>query len=229
MPPCVTIDAQHQGTLISCMSTGSSTRIEGITFTNASFQSMLVYGWVTVRDCVFAENDREAVDIHYAELEFYNCVFYSNGFSGPSYTILCVYSVASPLLKNCTFINNYAGIHAAMDSYPRLENCIIAHSQTISLSSYEGAFSISCSNLYDNGNAENDSAIVDDFPSCFIADPQFCGIPGSGNFYLQSDSPSAPGNHPGGLACGLIGAFPVKCGVTDVKSKTFGAIKSLYN
>jgi len=36
LPLCVTLDAQHQGKLISCMSTGASTRIEGITFTNAS-------------------------------------------------------------------------------------------------------------------------------------------------------------------------------------------------
>jgi hypothetical protein len=227
-PPCATIDAQHQGTLISCMSTGSSTRIEGITFTKASLRSMLVYGWVTVRDCVFADNGREVVDIHYAAPEFYDCVFYGNGFSTPSYTVFCVFAGANPLFKNCTFVNNCAGIYAAMDSFPLIENCIIAYCQSISLYGYESGFSINCSDLYGNGDAENDSAVVNNFPSCFIADPQFCGISGSGNFYLQSDSPCAPGNHPDGSDCGIIGALPVLCGSVKTETRTWGSVKALY-
>ncbi|UCG50516.1 MAG: right-handed parallel beta-helix repeat-containing protein [Candidatus Latescibacterota bacterium] len=56
--------------------------------------------------------------------------------------------------------------------------------------------------------------------------PQFCGA-GAKNFFLQSDSPCAPGNHPNGYDCGLIGAFPVNCEVAAEKS-TWGSIKSRY-
>ncbi len=62
----------------------------------------------------------------------------------------------------------------------------------------------------------------------FSSDPQFCGIPGSGNLFLQSDSPCAPGS-PWGNACGLIGALPVGCGTVNAESRTWGAIKERYN
>jgi parallel beta-helix repeat protein len=60
----------------------------------------------------------------------------------------------------------------------------------------------------------------------FSLNPQFCGA-GAGNFYLQSDSPCAPGNAPY-EAEGLIGALPVSCGSVDAKNRTWGGIKALY-
>jgi hypothetical protein len=45
------------------------------------------------------------------------------------------------------------------------------------------------------------------------ADPLFCNAPAR-DFTLDGLSPCAPANSPAG--CGLIGAFPVECGVTDV-------------
>ncbi|MGD1048637.1 MAG: right-handed parallel beta-helix repeat-containing protein [Candidatus Krumholzibacteriaceae bacterium] len=61
-------------------------------------------------------------------------------------------------------------------------------------------------------------------------DPQFCAVDpsGSGNFLLQSDSPCAPGHHPNGTSCGLIGAYPVGCGAVSVKPATWGTIKSIF-
>ena len=57
------------------------------------------------------------------------------------------------------------------------------------------------------------------------ADPQFCGEAGSGNYYLQSDSPCAPANN----SCGeLIGALPVGCEAVATKASSISAIKSLY-
>jgi hypothetical protein len=61
----------------------------------------------------------------------------------------------------------------------------------------------------------------------FSADPEFCGIPGSGLYTLQSDSPCAPGNHPDGVDCGLIGALPVGCGEVEAKAKSWGQIKAM--
>jgi hypothetical protein len=61
-------------------------------------------------------------------------------------------------------------------------------------------------------------------------DPEFCGVePGlSGNFLLQSDSPCAPGNHPDGESCGIIGACAIGCGTTSVKRATWGSMKSIF-
>ncbi len=59
----------------------------------------------------------------------------------------------------------------------------------------------------------------------FSADPMFCGV---GNYHLQSDSPCAPGNHPDGIDCGLIGPLPVGCGPVRVETRTWGSIKAMY-
>lgn len=59
-------------------------------------------------------------------------------------------------------------------------------------------------------------------------DPEFCGIPGSRLYTLQSDSPCAPGNHPSGYACGRIGALDVGCNEVPVHTRSWGALKALY-
>jgi hypothetical protein len=60
----------------------------------------------------------------------------------------------------------------------------------------------------------------------FSADPLFCG---TGNYYLRSDSPCAPGNHPDGHnECGLIGPLPVGCGTVAVEEKTWGGVKAIF-
>jgi len=61
-------------------------------------------------------------------------------------------------------------------------------------------------------------------------DPQFCGVEPqvSGNYFLQSDSPCAPGQHPDGYPCGQIGRLPVGCEDTSVERASWGRIKSIY-
>lgn len=59
----------------------------------------------------------------------------------------------------------------------------------------------------------------------FNADPLFCGVE---NYYLHADSPCAPGNHPDGFDCGLIGPLPVGCGTVSTVETTWGAVKALY-
>jgi hypothetical protein len=96
----------------------------------------------------------------------------------------------------------------------------------------ESAFTIQCNAIYETilDAVRRSSAITLD-PSNFeigpYGDPQFCGA-GADNFYLQSDSPCAPGNHPNGYDCGFIGAYPVNCGKVDVEKQSWGSIKSLY-
>lgn len=64
----------------------------------------------------------------------------------------------------------------------------------------------------------------------FSMDPEFCAVSpvASLNFTLQSDSPCAAGNNPGGVDCGTIGASPVGCGTVMVKRRTWTDVKSMY-
>jgi len=64
----------------------------------------------------------------------------------------------------------------------------------------------------------------------FNADPQFCAVDPfmSLNRFIQIDSPCAPGNHPDGAACGLIGAAEVGCGTIAVENRTWSRLKQLY-
>jgi hypothetical protein len=60
------------------------------------------------------------------------------------------------------------------------------------------------------------------------ANPEFCSLLGVDyNYFLQSDSPCAPGNHPMDPAV-LIGAFEVGCGTVSAPGSSWGAIKSKY-
>jgi hypothetical protein len=77
-----------------------------------------------------------------------------------------------------------------------------------------GQYTGSCQGLPANGN--------------FSMDPQYCGIEDSGNYYLQSDSPCAPGNHPYGYKCKLIGAFPANCGDVGTENSSWGSIKARF-
>ena len=61
-------------------------------------------------------------------------------------------------------------------------------------------------------------------------DPQFCAVDpaGSENFSLQADSPCAPGNHPTGAPCELIGAVPVGCAVVPIEATTWSRLKCMF-
>ena len=63
----------------------------------------------------------------------------------------------------------------------------------------------------------------------FILDPEFCGEEGSGNYFLKSTSPCAPGSAPPGFeACGQIGPLPVGCGAVPVEKTSWGMLKAMY-
>lgn len=76
--------------------------------------------------------------------------------------------------------------------------------------------------------------VPDGIPPCFFGftnfsvDPLFCGVSGSENFFLRADSPCAPGNHPTGADCGLIGPLSVGCGTVPTEQNTWGSIKALF-
>jgi hypothetical protein len=110
-------------------------------------------------------------------------------------------------------------------------NLLVGNNYGINLGGGEVVGEVSCNNVFGNSIA---NYIYGTDPTGtngnISVDPQFCAVdpPGSGNFLLQSDSPCAPGNHPDGYPCGLIGARPVGCGAISVKQTSWGAIKAIY-
>jgi hypothetical protein len=69
---------------------------------------------------------------------------------------------------------------------------------------------------------------VSSFNFNFSLDPQFCGIPGSGNYFLKSTSPCLPENNPFIPTSGWVGPLPAGCGAVSVQATTWGAVKALY-
>jgi hypothetical protein len=150
----------------------------------------------------------------------------------------------SPIIRNNTIVYNYAGvvgggISIGLESYPEISNNIIAHNFAYDVGGvfcgsscgflYPAEMLFTCNDVCNN----NPSNYCDSLPDQtgmngnISADPLFCGIVGSGNFYLQSDSPCAEANVP--ILCGGVrmGAFSVNCSVS-VEEKSWGTIKSLY-
>ena len=79
---------------------------------------------------------------------------------------------------------------------------------------------IGCSDLY----KVNSTAVLDsvDMGGNISEDPLFCGIPGSGNFYLRSDSPCVD------CKGSPIGRFGVGCQTVPTQVKSWGALKAIY-
>jgi len=134
----------------------------------------------------------------------------------------------------------YYGIEAFDGSGEIRNNLIFGSNQGIYLD-YASNFVINNNIILSGLNAIDCSGLMafcNDMPSepwfCFGGepnfdlDPQFCGVESSGNYYLQGDSPCAPGNHPDEYDCGLIGPLPVGCGTVATEQKTWGEIKAIY-
>jgi parallel beta-helix repeat protein len=142
-----------------------------------------------------------------------------------------VFASAGVRVQDNTFINvGLAIVCQSSESDPIVGNNIIHGAGTGIICVFGASPAILCNDIFDAESAF--------FGTCntatgqdgnFSLDPEFCGVPGSGNFYLQTDSPCAPGNHPDGIDCGLIGAFDVNCGLVPVEKTTWGGIKSLFD
>jgi predicted outer membrane repeat protein len=93
-----------------------------------------------------------------------------------------------------------------------------------------GTVGLNCCDVYGNEGGDFVECIAGEAgdPGCFAANPEFCGVIGSGNCHLQSDSPCAPGNHPNGHACGQIGVLPVGCEATAAARTTWSSLKRRY-
>jgi hypothetical protein len=115
-------------------------------------------------------------------------------------------------------------------------NCSISNS-IVSGSSYgiigiASNLTMACNNVYNN----TENYAITAFPDPtgqngnISVDPQFCSIDpvAYNNYHLQSDSPCAPGNHPSGYACGLIGCESVGCATTGTEKTSWSKVKQLF-
>ncbi len=142
-------------------------------------------------------------------------------------------------IENNIVTGNHAGIYAYDGSFVTLKNNTIFGNRECGIDASDYGFGhIENSIVWDKASGldyvtaiYSDFRYVSDLKCChglnFSHDPEFCGIDGSDNYYLQSDSPCAPGNPPF-PGVGLIGALPVECGTTPVEHKTWGAVKAIY-
>jgi predicted outer membrane repeat protein len=81
---------------------------------------------------------------------------------------------------------------------------------------------LTCNNMWDNRRGVGNCILG---AGNFTDDPQFCGVSGSGNYFLQSDSPCAVGAN----GCGVqVGALGIDCDSTPTKTLTWGRLKSIY-
>jgi hypothetical protein len=146
--------------------------------------------------------------------------------------------VASALvsLSSNVITDNEYGVIVQFGNFGRMTNCTIVGNGTGLDMNSAGLGELWYNIIWDETAGVNAIAIQNDFLNLseapmrelnFSLDPQFCG-PLGGNFYLQSDSPCAPGNSPW-PELGVIGALPISCGTVKTESKTWGSIKEMYN
>lgn len=135
---------------------------------------------------------------------------------------------------NCSVVGNDAGAGSGMylsgGSDITLTNSIVAFGTGTGALVIDGGsiLTVGCNDVYHNGPGGGIPSGAVDAGGNFLADPRFCGTVASYDYQLQDDTPCAPGNHPDGADCGLIGARPVGCGDVPVDYRSWGAIKALY-
>lgn len=86
-----------------------------------------------------------------------------------------------------------------------------------------GATFLSCNDMY--GNAGGDVICSGNGSNNFSQDPLFCGVPGSGNYFVMATSPCSANFSP---CAAQVGALGVQCQVTKTESVSWGLVKSLY-
>jgi hypothetical protein len=224
---------------------GPATVIEGIMVKNGNVGNSAGGGMYcfnsspTVTNCTFlwnsADNSGGGVYCYMNSSTFTYCTFVGNTASSGG-GMFCTRESTTSLI-NCTLLDNSAnfggGIACSNDASPTLDKIIIAYNSTMggAIQCTNGSYAtLTCSDVYGNAGRDYVDCIAgqNGINGNISVDPEFCGIIGSGNYFLQIDSPCAPGNHPDSLGCGLIGAFDVNCGMVDVKDNSWGSIKSIF-
>ena len=212
----------------SCHFENNSAGLGGAVFLiNSSFDAYIY-------DTTFISNDATtggAIWMHSFRLNAENCLIAGNTASVGG--AIHMQSSWPSFIANTTIVNNRAATGAALSVLGAtpltLSNVIVALSTGGGAAVNVGGGStaiFSCSDMWGNpgGNWVGDIAPQLGNNGNISEDPKFC----SGGFSIQGDSPCAPGNHPHGHTCGVIGAYGVACGSVAVEQKSWGEIKAMY-
>ena len=190
----------------------------------------------SVLRCTFAGNNAQfGGALSMASGQVTECLFVGNAASGGFADAAsggAIRASGGAVIESCTFLANRCtpATNPGAISAPAtatIRRCIIAYTvgtvcETASMATW------SCCDLFDN-SAGNAICGIDGGGN-FSADPQFCSADpvASLNVTLQADSPCAPGNHPIGDSCDLIGVGAVGCGTVGVQRAHWGDVKRLY-
>ena len=193
------------------------------------------YSNATITGCVISENsasDGGGIDFDDSQPSLVSCSIINNTSTQGGGVILFRSDMS---LTNCTIVGNTAdeggGIWCKYCD-PILESCILSFSELGSAihSDYDAVPVILCTDIFGNAGGDWDGVIADQLGTVgnFALDPFFCSDDNLSNLHLRSNSPCAPGNHPDGYDCGLIGALPVDCDETSAESISWGKLKAYY-
>jgi hypothetical protein len=165
---------------------------------------------------------------------FIRCVFlgnhaYREGPDGPGVGA-AINSEGSDTVEQCTVLGGFGGTPDGVGGIHLRGGTVRATIVAFTSAGFacSGGATWMCSALFGNANGNTFCGV--DGGGNFVADPEFCAEDpiSSGNVHIQTDSPCAPGNHPQGASCGLIGAGTVACGSVSIEHRSWSGIKSLY-
>jgi hypothetical protein len=189
---------------------------------------------IVISNCQFLENESyyggSAVVCFYSltNVSLDYCTFAGNSAAAQWAGVIDLWGSSDPItslsMSNCTVVGNSGGIGWLSDSNDIIEKTIVAYNGWSLIHA-----SLSCCDVYGNdagdwvGDIAGQLGANGNFPAC----PSFCA---AGDYRLCDESPCAPGNHPDGVDCGLIGAWDVgcACGPSASQPSSWGGIKSLY-
>jgi hypothetical protein len=193
----------------------------------------------TITDCTFTGNVVRRTNgqghgggVYMEDVTVSRCVFVRNEAAQEPASGLggAIRAANGGVVENCTLLSNSGGALGGVGGIS-VEGNVAVRAVILARTTgqaCDGSGIWSCSNLF--GNNQGDTICGTDAGGNFSADPEFCAVDPatSSNVAIQADSPCAPGNHPDGAACGLIGAAPVGCGTVSVRNTTWSGFKSWY-
>jgi parallel beta-helix repeat protein len=164
-------------------------------------------------------------------------LFYGNGaIAGAAIEIY----QCSPRVGNNTIVDNHANDGAGAiylvgaQSFPVIVGNIIVGNGATTFGALYGdtpanQITLRCNDVWGNLPSNYDTPLTDQTGSNgnISQDPLFCGVTGSGNYYLQVNSPCAEGHVPAYCGGSRMGCYPVKCSVA-VKKNSWSDMKSLF-
>ncbi len=140
---------------------------------------------------------------------------------------------SGPTLTSCTIAENSAftagsGILVSGAGGVVLDQVVVAfNTLSAAVAVTGGSASFECSDIFGNqyGNWTAPIDVQLGQSGNISANPQFCGVDSSGNYFLQMDSPCSPSSNDCGL---LIGSRIIDCGIISVDPTSWSSVKSYY-